>query len=57
MWQFWQALSEDVISSLEDEVASNDKENDYEFVEDDPENEGSCNQSAEDEDRNEEQDI
>ncbi|KAJ8441601.1 hypothetical protein Cgig2_023754 [Carnegiea gigantea] len=55
-------LSEDVISSLEDEVASNENENendhDHEFIRDDPENEGEYNQSAEDEDEegNEEQD-
>ena len=52
-----QGLSDDVISSLEDEVASNENENDHEFVEDDPEEQGACNQRAEDEEGNEEQDI
>ena len=43
-----EGLSENVISSLEDEIASNENENengsdhDHEFVEDDPENEGEC---------------
>ncbi|KAJ8427260.1 hypothetical protein Cgig2_028218 [Carnegiea gigantea] len=51
------SLSGDVISSPEDEIASNENENDREFVEDDPEDEGTCNQSVEDEEGNEEQDI
>ncbi|KAJ8426183.1 hypothetical protein Cgig2_017111 [Carnegiea gigantea] len=50
-------LSEDVISSLEDEVVSDKNENDHEFIEDDLENEVACNQSVEDEEGNEEQDI
>jgi len=56
LWQFLQGLSEDVISSLADEVANNENENDHKFIEDYPKNEGAHNQSAEDE-GNEEQDI
>ena len=57
LWQFLQGLSEDVISSLEDEVASNENKNDYEFVEVDLQDKGACNQSVEDEEGHEEQDI
>ena len=57
LWKFLQGLSEDVISSLKDEVASNENENDHEFVEDGPEDKGAYNQSAEDDEGNEEQDI
>ena len=57
MWQFLQGLSEDVIFSPKDEVPNNKNKNDCEFVEDDPENEGACNQSKEDEEGNEVQDI
>ncbi|KAJ8440391.1 hypothetical protein Cgig2_019380 [Carnegiea gigantea] len=47
-------LSEDAISSLKEEVAHNKNKNNHEFVEDDPEDEGACNQSAEDEEGKEE---
>ena len=52
-----QGLSEDIISTLEDEVASNENENEREFVKDDPKNKGEHNQSEEDGDEGyEEQD-
>ena len=54
LWQFLQGLQKDVISSLEDEVTSNENDNGHKFVDDDPENEKEQNQSAEDEEGNEE---
>ena len=49
----FEGLSKDIIFSLKDEVASNKNENNHEFVEDDPKNEGACNQSKDEEGREE----